>query len=172
MTGESFAGAAHQSHEMNRKGDVLEVPEAAASWACRCNDPPPDTAFLPSLPSQSLKHLSKIRSHLSKSIRDRSSCNAAPAPNDPFNESTSDFRYGSNNARKSAFVRDRRVGIYVNGNNAGKTTYYQVSRAIVRGTYDKDQAETILHSPPDTISVPFESILLIYPFALNKCFFH
>ena len=31
VTGESFAGAAHQSQQMKSRGNVLEVPEAAAS---------------------------------------------------------------------------------------------------------------------------------------------
>jgi len=33
VTGESFAGAIRQSRDMSWRGDVLEVPEAAASWA-------------------------------------------------------------------------------------------------------------------------------------------
>jgi hypothetical protein len=42
----------------------------------------------------------------------------------------------------------------------------------VRGTYDKNQAETILHCPSDTVSIPFESILFIDSFSFYECFFH
>jgi hypothetical protein len=78
-------------------------------------------------------------------MRDRNSCNAAPAPKDPFNESTSDLRYGSNRARKSAFVRDKRVGIYVNGNNAGKTTYHQSSPERGHTTKTNPKPFSIVH---------------------------